>query len=137
MVPIDFDSYVTPLFMGHKFEQLINRICASCNNLFIPQELNPKRLHIICAHQGYHFSRKMLAQCLQMHVNNKMHQYDYGPKKNYIIYNSSEAPEYPLHQISNRHMGFIYCKHDFFVRWKDLVTLRSKLTGQYDTSFDS
>lgn len=127
IVPLDFDTYINPLFVGHKWENVTNDMAAFCNNFFISQEINPKRLHVLTAHQGYHFSRKTLAQCLQMHLSKKMQMFDYGPQKNHELYKSAVAPDYQLENITNRYISFIYCKNDFFVREPDLWLLRSRL----------
>lgn len=54
----------------------------------------------IFAHHGRGISYKMLYHMEQMISNHDGYpMYDYGSRENLAIYNSTVAPDYPLHEI--------------------------------------
>ncbi|XP_055904052.1 lipase 3 [Eupeodes corollae] len=71
-------------------------------------------------------SFKQIMHYLQSYNSGKFRQYDYGPKKNKMVYNQTNPPEYPLEKVTVP--TFIYFSvKDYIVSVRDIQRLVSHL----------
>ncbi|XP_036217310.2 lipase 3 [Bactrocera oleae] len=90
------------------------------------QHLNKTLLPDIMANFPVGGSFKQIMHYFQGYVSTKFRQYDYGPEKNWLMYNQLEPPDYKLELITAP-VTIFYAENDYIVSVEDIWRLLMRL----------
>ncbi|XP_029671560.1 lipase 3-like [Formica exsecta] len=96
-----------------------------------PEQFDYALLPVILSHDPAGSSTKTLLHYLQALQTNKFRQYDYGRKKNLLMYNSAEPPDYDLTNITVP-IALFYGANDWLVNVSEMQKLSRLLPNVVD-----
>lgn len=121
--PAFLEFLIQLFFCNHSLESISNTIGRS---FYASKYLNSKRVSTFLSFPGVHASRKNATQYLQ-YFKGPFARFDYGKKKNLVVYGRKTPPDYDLSNISCENMAIIYSIDDSAADEKDVRWLRSQL----------
>ncbi|EFN89852.1 lipase 3 [Harpegnathos saltator] len=110
------------------------KICA--NILFMicgfdKEQFNYTLLPSILSHSPAGTSTKTIVHLAQEVKSGKFRPYDYGPKRNQLLYNATEPPDYDFTNVTVP-IALFYSDNDWFVSHPDMRRLYRKLNNVID-----
>lgn len=148
--PIASSKIIDYLFGKDEFlpQNIIVKILANgCRVKLFQKKICANVLFLICGFDEEQFDYKLLPEILhyvpagtstktvihynQEMVSGKFRQYDYGSKKNRVIYNATEPPEYNLFNITVP-IALFYADNDWLADPQDVKRLYGKLPNVID-----
>lgn len=132
-------QYGGPFLPSNYLMRLVaDKLCSSrlkwfCSNAvfmangFNEDQMNMTRLGVYTSGMPAGTSSKNMIHFAQAVLSHKFSFFDYGKKKNQVIYGDSDPPEYPLNKVTSRHVIIFWSQNDWLSSEKDVRILTKKL----------
>lgn len=112
-----------------------SRIKSICSNImflgngFSAEQLNASRVAVYASHYPAGTSARNMLHFSQGVRTGRFAKYDFGPKKNQDMYNSTTAPEYKLENITSKDIVLFSADNDWLAPPADVSILLHRLKG--------